>query len=165
MKVACRIWGSAISLNKVCVPSFIRAPNILFPQHCGWVPVVSCHLSSYTSGFIDPFAPRLLILCPQIWAYHIALLVAMLILTQLLLAFVLAATVFCITSLSRVTKWFLFSVPPVICSVQTNVISDDVDQTLYDFKFLRVLQMHPHQCPEVILGTAMAMILLLLMWN
>lgn len=108
---------------------------------------------------------RLLILCPQIWAYHIALLVAMLILTQLLLAFVLAATVFCITSLSRVTNWFLFSVPPVICSVQTNVISDDVNQTLYDFTFLRVLQMHPHQCPKVILGTAMAMILLLLMWS
>lgn len=57
----------------------------------------------------------------------------------LFLACVLGAAVFSITSQPEPPDGYLFSVPRVLCSVQNDITSDDVNQTSLEFKVLNVL--------------------------
>ena len=58
---------------------------------------------------------------------------------QLLLAFVLFGPIFYFTCHPESPNGHKFSVPSVLCSVQNDVTSSDVNQTLYDFKSLNVM--------------------------
>lgn len=139
-----------------CVLRFSTALNIsLFPQHHDGVSVASCYLSFYTFLTLLIHLPLGFWCCVFSSGLIIGSISCHIIANPLFLAFVLADAIFCNTYYPELPNGFWFSVPPVLCSVQNDVTSDEANQTLLEFKVCSVLYTHISHCPEANLGIHM----------